>query len=167
MKSQLKSMLLAVVLVAISLGAAQQAQAAKLISAGYSWTVRADGERRTVTYVSVYHKGGEVSGWAEFEYTDQGTVRHDITSAYMFDDGTLCMAGPLTEVPDPALLGWTAFFAVRDNGRDKENPDTVTLLLIAPPDYPDVQSILDYIGGFVPEDKFVPITGGRVKVFVK
>ncbi len=47
------------------------------------------------------------------------------------------------------------------------HPDTVSLNLIAPPEYPDAQSILDFIGGSVPEDKFIPIDGGKVKIFVR
>ncbi len=167
MKSQLKSIVFALVLAAMSLGAVQQAQAAKLIAGGFSYSVRSDGEVRTVTFVSVYHKGKGVSGWAEFDFTDMDSIRHDITSAVMLDDGTLCMAGPITAHPNPDMIGWTGFFAVRDNGRLNEDPDQVSLNLIAPPDYPDAQSILDFIGGSVPDEKFIPIDGGKVKVFVK
>ncbi len=167
MTSQLKNIVVALMLAALSLGAVEQAQASRLIAGGYSYSVRFDGEVRTVTFVSVYHKGKGISGWAEFEHTDIGTFRHDITSAVLLDDGTLCMAGPITAAPDPNVIGWTGFFAVRDNGKIGEDPDQVSQNLIAPPEYADAQSILDFIGGSVPEDKFIPIDGGKVKVFVK
>lgn len=163
MKFQLKNVLCAIVLAAISLGAAQQAHAAKLIAAGYSWSFRGE-ERRTVTFVCVGHRDQSIRGWAEFDYTDQANQAMLITSQVGLKDGTLCMAGPIIEHGDPNMIGWTGFFGVRDLGGRGQNLDSVTYLLIAPPEFPDAQAILDYLGGRIQEDRFLLIEGGDVRV---
>lgn len=164
MKFQLKNVLCAIVLVAVALGAVQQAQAARLIAAGFSWSNRGE-DRRTVTFVCINHPDQSVRGWAEFDYTDQPNHAMLITSQVGLKDGTLCMAGPIIEHPDPVMIGWTGFFGVRDRGGRGENLDSVTLLLIAPPEYPDAQAILDFIGGSIPEEQFVGVEGGDVRVW--
>ncbi len=164
MKSQLKNVLCAIILAAISLGAAQQAYAAGPVAAGYSWSYRGN-ERRTVTFVCIERLNGSIRGWAEFDYTDQDSHVMGITSMVGLKDGTICLAGPITEHPNPQMIGWTGFFGVRDRGRRGEGLDSVTTLLVAPPEFPDAQAILDYLGGFIPEEQFQLTSGGDVKVW--
>lgn len=164
MKFQLKNVLCTLVVAAISLAAAGQAQAANLIAAGYSWTDRGQ-ERRTVTFICVRHRDQSIRGWAEFDYTDQPNHAMLITSEVALQDGTVCMAGPIIEHGDPSKIGWTGFFGVRDLGGRGEDLDKVSVLLVAPPEFPDVEAILKAIGGFIPEEQFLLTDGGDVRVW--
>lgn len=165
MKFQLKSILCLIVLAAVSLGTAPQVQAAaRPIAAGYSWNTR-DQDRRTVSFWCTKHRDGSIGGFAEFDYTDQPNTSMLITSQVSLQDGTLCMAGPIVDIGDPTYLGWTGFFGVRDRGGRGENVDQVTYMLIAPPEFSDVNLILDYLGGSIPEQQYQTIDGGNVKIW--
>lgn len=169
MKSQIKNVLCAIVIAAVSLGAAQYAEAALPVAGGAVVIGGPNpGDWAACKFKCYQRQDGSIGGWAIHKYsTWNSTIRNEITSTVVMNDGMIGMAGSITDSDEfPQYQGWTLFFAVEDNGHDGEIPDRMSDILVLPPnEYPNAQSIYDMLGGVVPPEYVFDVIRGDLKTF--
>lgn len=97
------------------------------IATGSGW-LAGQGPKRTFAFTAVEQEDGSVSGQAQVN--GPGIHVHIAIDCAVTDEvsGDLGMSGVITKSSEGGPpVGWIAFFAVRDNGNGKPDPDQITI----------------------------------------